>query len=142
MNWMELRFPRHLTPWRAFESYIDEPFFSPGLDVDAYCPRVDIYEGEKKYRVRVELPGLTEKEFKLETRNGHMILTGEWPEVKEDEEKALCRELTSGMFSRTFHLPKNVDTEKIEAVFKHGILEITLPLKEEGKPKTISVNVN
>ena len=142
MNWMELRFPRHLIPWSVFESYIDEPRFIPVLDMDHYCPRVDIYEGERKYRVRVELPGISDKEFKLETRNRHMILSGEWPEVKEDEEKALCRELTSGRFSRSFHLPENVDTEKIEAVFKHGILEITLPLKEDEKPKAVSVNVN
>ncbi len=141
MNWMELRFPG-LSPWRVFESYLDYPASGYTVSSEDYCPRVDILEGEDKYRIRVELPGLSDKDFSLETRDGHLTLSGGWPEKEEDGEKAICREITRGRFSRTFRLPERVDTEKIEARFEHGILEITLPLREEEKPKAISVKVN
>jgi HSP20 family protein len=141
MNWMELRFPEGFNPWRVFGSYLDEPlrFRVSGED---YCPRADIYEGKDRYRIRVELPGLSEDEFKLETHDGIMTLSGEWPERTEESEEPVCREMTAGRFSRSFRLPENVDTEKIEARFEKGILEITLPLKDEEKPKSIKVKVN
>jgi HSP20 family protein len=129
----------------AMEKRIDDLFgdivdFHPSLRRD---PTVDVSETDKKITVKAELPGMDPTDINLSVEDHHMTLKGEKKvEKKKDHEKEHWRECHYGAFSRTFHLPENVDTKKIKAKMKNGLLEITLPKQPKSKPKKIAVHMN
>ncbi|MBW2050856.1 MAG: Hsp20/alpha crystallin family protein [Deltaproteobacteria bacterium] len=122
-----------------------KPFFLETLEEteSTLIPRVDVSERENEYIVRAELPGFTEKEIKLEINDGELRLSAEHSEKKEEKkEEYHLRERRFGKYTRRFSLPENVDHEKIDAKMKHGVLKVTLPKKEETKPKKIDIKVH
>jgi len=103
---------------------------------------VDIYETGESVVVKAELPGLTKEQVGIEVKDGVLTLKGERKVEKEVKEENYHRiERAYGTFQRSFSLPATVDQEKISAVLKEGVLEVTLPKKEQAKPKQINVSV-
>lgn len=106
-------------------------------------PSIDISEDDKKIMVRAELPGIDPKDIILTIEDHHMSLKGEKKsEKKEEGENDHWTERFYGSFSRTFHLPENIERKKIKARLKNGVLEVTLPKRAEAKAKKIPVQVN
>lgn len=97
-------------------------------------PAVDIAEKDKEYQVTAELPGLEEADVDVSVSNGLLTIKGEKKEEKEEKEKDyyLC-ERRYGSFQRSFSVPEGVDTDKIAATFKKGILTVTLPKTAEAR---------
>jgi len=117
-----------------------ERFFDSDPVVDTRTPAADIIEDDKGYRMAIELPGLTEKEIELKVENSVLTVSSKKEEEKEEEKRDyVLKERRSYSFCRSFTLPKNITSDKIEASFKNGILSIFLPKAPEAKPKMIEV---
>ena len=108
-----------------------------------WVPSVDIYETDKHDLVlRAELPGISREDIDVTVENGTIVIKGEKKfdtEVKEENYRRIER--TYGTFHRSFTLPNTVDAAKVAAEYKNGVLTVTLPFKEEAKPRTINVEV-
>ena len=120
--------------------------FNPEFDEELlnapWAPPADVIETKDAITIKVELPGLTEKDIHVEMENGIVTLRGERKLYKELPEKGFRQiERFYGKFVRNFVLPPNVEFNKITATYTNGLLELTLPKKEEAKPKTIHVEV-
>ena len=114
---------------------------APGLA--AWAPPVDISETPDQLVFQVELPGFSQDDLRLRAENGVLTLEGERKFEKETEKKAYHRvERAYGAFSRSFSLPPTVDHGKVGADYADGVLTVTLPMKEEAKPRQIQVKVN
>ena len=108
----------------------------------SWAPAVDIYEQDGNIVLKAELPGLDPKDVDIRVENNTLTLRGQRKldeEVKRDNYHRVER--AYGAFTRSFTLPNVVDTEKIKAEYKDGLLRVTLPKREEAKPKQISINV-
>ena len=109
----------------------------------SWVPAVDIYETEKHDLVlRAELPGMVREDIEVTVENGTVVIKGEKKfdaEVKEEHYRRIER--TYGTFHRSFTLPTTVDTSKVAADYKHGVLTVKLPFREEAKPRSINVEV-
>jgi HSP20 family protein len=110
----------------------------------AWVPSVDIFEtDDKELVIKTELPDVKRDDIDLRIENNMLTLRGEKKmdsEVKEDRYHRVER--VYGTFTRSFSLPPTVDTEKVSADYRNGVLEIRLPIREEAKPKQIQVQVN
>ena len=107
-----------------------------------WLPPVDISETEDKVVIKAEMPGLEAKDVDVSISADVLTIKGE--KKKEEEEKdehCHCVETYSGSFQRSFRLPQNVKTDKVEATFAKGVLKITLPKTEEAKKKEINIKV-
>jgi HSP20 family protein len=108
-----------------------------------WVPAVDIYETEAHdLVVRAELPGMGREDIEVSVENSTLILKGEKKldaAVKEENYRRIER--TYGTFHRSFTLPNTVDTNRISAEFKNGVLTVKLPFREEAKPRAITVDV-
>ncbi len=105
-------------------------------------PQVDIYEDAEAVVIKAELPGMEEKDIEVKIENSTLILKGERKHDQEIQKENYHRiERFYGTFQRSFSLPHTVDQEKIKASCDKGVLTITLPKKEDTKPKQIKVEV-
>jgi len=138
--------------WRDLEGEMDRLFGltrwplaergTTGLLEGGWSPSVDVYQTEDKIVVKADVPGLEKKDFDIAVVNNHLTIKGERRHENEVKEEDYHRiERVYGTFERSFGLPATVDTEKIEAKYKDGVLEVTLPKREEAKPKQIAVKV-
>ncbi len=108
----------------------------------SWAPSVDIYEQDGSLVLKAELPGIDPKDVDVHVENNVLTLRGERKLDTEVKRESYHRvERSYGAFSRSFNLPNAVDTEKIKAEFKDGVLRLLLPKKEEAKPKQISISV-
>jgi HSP20 family protein len=108
----------------------------------SWAPAVDIYEQDGNIVLKAELPGVDPKDTELRVENNVLTLRGQRKfdhEVKKENYHRVER--AYGAFTRSFTLPTVVDTEKIKAEYKDGVLRVVLPKREEAKPKQISINV-
>jgi len=112
-------------------------------DCSDFIPRVNIKEDDDAVAIMFELPGMEKGDIKVTVENHVLTVTGERKFSSEDEKDGFVRtEILNGSFSRSFTLPKTVDTESVSADYKQGILTVSLARKEEAKPKQIEVQVN
>jgi HSP20 family protein len=112
------------------------------LTTTSFAPPVDVYEDEHNVTLKVEVPGIDEKDIDVRIENNVLTVHGERKFEKEEKEDHFRRvERQYGSFTRTFTLPTTVDSEKVSASYDKGILKISLPKKAEAKPKQIKVNV-
>jgi len=124
-------------PFEIFDRVFDGESFLPTA---GRSPMVDVREEEDRYVIEAELPGLSEKDLKLELKDGILALsTAKTEEKKEEGRRWLRRERREFSFARSFELPDNADGEKIEARFKDGLLTVELPKKAETAPKLVPV---
>jgi HSP20 family protein len=108
----------------------------------AWAPVVDIFETDKEIVLKVELPEVQEKDVDVKVEDNVLTVSGERRMEKEVKEEHYHRiERSYGSFSRSFTLPQTVDRERIGAAYKDGMLRITLPKREEVKPKQIKIEV-
>jgi HSP20 family protein len=111
--------------------------------LSSWVPAVDIFENEKKELViKAELPDVRTEDVSVTVENNLLTLSGERKvdsEVKKEHYHRLERSF--GSFSRSFSLPTTVDTGKIGADFKHGVLTVRLLFREEAKPRSINIEV-
>jgi HSP20 family protein len=108
----------------------------------SWAPAVDIYEQNGNIVLKAELPGVDPKDVDVRVENNILTLRGERKLDNEVKRESYHRvERAYGSFTRSFTLPNVVDTEKIKAEYKDGLLRMTLPTKDEAKPKQISINV-
>jgi HSP20 family protein len=108
-----------------------------------WVPPVDIYQnGEHELVLKAELPDMTRDEIDITVENGTLTIKGEKKfstDVKEEQFHRIERRY--GSFSRTFTLPQSVDTSKVAADYRNGVLTIRLPQRDEAKPRQIKVDV-
>jgi HSP20 family protein len=142
-----------LTKWYklpVFSSFQDEMnrvldnFFSRESTYGAdWRPVVDVAETESDIIVKAEIPGIDPKDVDISITGDTLTLKGEKKEEKENTGKCYHRvESSYGSFNRVITLPASVDVDKVTAEGKNGLLEITLPKKEESKAKKINVKVD
>ena len=99
-------------------------------------PAVNVIEGKDEFRIEVAAPGLDKNDFSIDVKNNVLFISCE--KEKRDEqkdEKIMRREFSYGSFSRSFSLPNSVNSEKISAKHRDGVLNIYIPKKEEAKEK-------
>jgi HSP20 family protein len=127
---------------RAFrESYTGAE--DDSLTTSSFAPAVDVYEDEHQVTLKIEVPGIDEKDIDVRVENNTLTVHGERKIEKEEKEENYRRvERHYGTFTRTFTLPTTVDTENVAATYDKGVLKIALPKKAEAKPKQIKVNVS
>ena len=119
--------------------------FSEGesaMTTASFIPAVDIYEDEQKVVLKLEVPGIAEKDLDVSVENNVLTVKGERKFATEEKEENFHRiERRYGSFYRAFTLPATVDTEGIEAKYDAGVLKLELKKKPEAQPKQIKVNV-
>jgi len=109
----------------------------------AFRPAVDIYEAEQQFDLYMDLPGVKPESVKLEMHEDRLIVSGVRAVVEKAEGVTAHRvERTSGPFSRSIQLPKQLDAEKIEAHFDNGVLHVSLPKQAKPQPRTIEIKTN
>ena len=110
--------------------------------LSTWAPAVDIYESEQELVVKADLPDIDPKELDIRVENNVLTIRGERKfEKKVNEENYLRVERTYGAFSRSFSLANTVNPENIRAEYQNGVLTLSIPKREEAKPKQIKVNV-
>ena len=126
----------------------DESYRSRSGDEDwalggSWAPAVDIYEHDGNIVLKAELPGVDPKDVDVRLENNTLTLCGERKIDNEVKQESYHRvERAYGAFTRGFTLPSVVDQEKIKAEYKDGVLKVTLPKREEAKPKQINIAVS
>ena len=145
-----------LTRWEPFREFttlqdrmnrLFRDSFSPeaqdqSLTTSSFAPAVDVYEDEHNITLKIEVPGIDEKDIDVRIENNTLTVHGERKFEKEEKEENFRRvERQYGSFTRSFTLPTTVDAEKVSANYDKGILKISLAKKAEAKPKQIKVNV-
>jgi HSP20 family protein len=112
------------------------------LTTASFVPAVDVYEDAKKVVLKLEVPGIDEKDLDIRVENNTLTVKGERKFEKEEKEENFHRiERRYGTFYRAFTLPSTVDTEHVQANYENGILKLELSKKPEAQPKQIKVNV-
>jgi HSP20 family protein len=118
---------------------------SEGEDKSApasFVPPVDIYEDAQKVVLKLEVPGIEEKDLDVRVENRTLTVKGERKfEAEEKEENFHRIERRYGSFVRTFTLPSTVDTETVKASYNAGVLKLELAKKAEAQPKQIKINI-
>src|SRR6202158_5618671 len=149
-----------LTRWEPFREYsatmqdrmnrmnrLFRESYSPegpeeALTTTSFAPPVDIYEDEHNITLKLEVPGIDEKDIDVRIENTTLTVHGERKIEKDEKEENFRRvERQYGSFTRSFTLPSSVDTGQVSANYEKGVLKISLAKKRAGKPKQIKVNV-
>src|ERR1022692_728594 len=145
-----------LTRWEPFREFstlqnrinrvLRESYSEGGRDesvaTSSFAPAVDVYEDEQNVTLKIEVPGIDEKDIDVQLENNTLTVHGERKIEQEEKEENYRRvERQYGSFTRTFTLPTTVDAEKVAATYDKGVLKITLLKKSEAKPKQIKVTV-
>ena len=125
---------------RLFNDAFDRT--SEEASITTWAPAVDIFETEHELVVKADLPDVKPEELDIRVENNILTIRGERKfEKKVTEDKYLRVERSYGSFSRSFSLANTVNAEAIKAEYKNGVLTLTIPKREEAKPKQIKVNV-
>lgn len=147
---------RIIDPWKDFGTLQERingmfddtmralyPHEGEELERGTWMPAVDIHETEDGYVVKADLPGMKREDIQIDLKDNTLQIKGEKKfEEKVSKDNYIRTERAYGTFVRSFTLPHNVDPEKIKASYRDGVLELTLPKKEEAKPKQIKVEVS
>ena len=146
---------RRLIPWqpfreleemtRGFEVVFGKEFLPvwrrTPTEERAWAPAIEMFEKDDKFVVRAELPGIKREEIDISVSDDTLTIKGERKSKNEvEEEDYYCREHSYGSFFRSIALPSDINTEKIEASYESGVLEVSLPKAAEAKPKKISIS--
>jgi HSP20 family protein len=127
------------SPWTGLEQEIDRLFASTLADLGAPAAEarfpVDLYEDKDNTYVRADLPGMNRDDIQIEVVDGYLTMNATRKIKEGDREQSFA-------FSRSLNLPAEVQNDKISATYENGVLTVTLPKKEEAKPRKITVAVN
>ena len=136
-----------MTTQREFDRLFKEaftPLFGEGdISTRTWAPPVDIFETENDIVLKAELPGVDPKDVEVKVEDNTLYLKGERKFEKEVKDESYHRiERSYGSFARSFSLPNSINAEKVKAEYEDGLLTLTLPKREEAKPKTIKIDVS
>jgi HSP20 family protein len=136
---------------RLFDDFRGWPFGRAAFDMEPFwrseagwskAPAVDIVEKDKAYEITAELPGLDERNIDVKLSDDVLTITGEKREEKEEKKTDYhVSERRYGSFQRSFTVPSGVDTDKIEANFKNGILTISLPKSAQAQKSEKKIDI-
>ncbi|MBI3401374.1 MAG: Hsp20/alpha crystallin family protein [Acidobacteria bacterium] len=129
---------------RVFTDAYGRPTTDEGLmTTGSWIPPVDIYQnGDHELVLKAELPDMTREDINITVENDTLTIAGEKKFASDVKEEQFHRvERRYGTFSRAFSLPQTVDSTKVSAEYKNGVLVVRLPLREESKPRSIKVDV-
>ncbi len=125
---------------RHFQDAVNRLFTDPAAR--PWTPAVDILETENDLLLTMDVPGITMSDVEIRLENNNLNIQGQ-RKFEQVNGKGYHRiERSYGSFARSFTLPNTVDTERVRAEYKNGVLTITLPKKEVAKPRTIRVEVS
>ncbi len=109
-------------------------------NADKFAPTLDILESPESYEIHVDLPGVQPEDVKVEMHDGRLVISGKRTTGIEQKDKNVHRvERVSGSFSRTIALPSEIDDEKIDASYEHGVLKVMLPKAVKQQPRKIEI---
>ena len=139
-----------LSPWNPFEELagfrrlFDEPVAGvlrdDVLTAGEWKPLMDVVETKEGITLKVEVPGMKQEDINISLEDNTLTVKGERKHESEVNEEGYTRfERSYGTFQRSVALPPTMDTERVKATYKDGVLEIQLPKREEARPKTIKV---
>lgn len=127
---------------RLFQESAAQSGPEEGFTTSSFVPPVDIYENEHNIVLKLEVPGVDQKDLDIRIENNTITIRGERKFEKETKEENYHRvERRYGSFQRSFGLPNTVNPEQVTADYNNGILSVTLAKRAEAKPKQIKVNV-
>jgi HSP20 family protein len=135
-----------LDDFRHLQARFLEPFFGRFNFMDdavkngTWAPPVDVAEEQDRILVKVEAPGMEEKDLQIHFQDGMLTVRGERQFERKDDRNYHRIERAYGTFTRTFSLPRSVDASAIVANYRNGVLEIEIPKREEAKPRQIQIN--
>ena len=128
--------------FRGLRRHTQESSPEEYLASSGFVPPVDIHEDAHNVTLKIEVPGIDEKDIDVRIENNTLTVHGERKFEKEEKEENFRRvERQYGSFTRSFTLPNTVDPNQVQANYDKGVLKITLAKKAEAKPKQIKVNV-
>ncbi len=143
------RRPSMPSAWRAMEEIQQEmdrwledrfarvPIFPEGME---FRPTAELLEGKNDYTLKMDLPGMSKEEVKIEVEGNRIAVSGERKEQREEKDaKTYFSESTYGSFMRSFALPENIDESQVKAHFKDGVLRISIPRSGERIGKSIPI---
>jgi len=124
-----------------FERFFDDmdmtPFFG---DEQSFVPAFDISESDTEYVITAEMPGIEEKDLEVTISDGILSVKGEKKHEKEEKHETYHRvERRYGSFCRSFRVPDGVESDKVDATFKDGILKLAIPKSEKAETKKIEI---
>lgn len=144
----------NLLPIRRADNYtcdpvlnrlFDEPFsrFFETLDVRSndWTPSVELTESGSEILFTFEVPGIDQEHLKISIEDGVLTVSGERSRTQPDDKSYLRSERRYGKFSRSFRLPESVNSEKVSAALKDGLLTISVAKQEKAKPKEVKVQI-
>jgi HSP20 family protein len=127
---------------RIFQESVNRGGSDEALTTSNFAPPVDVYEDEHDITLKIEVPGIDEKDINVSIENNTLTVRGERRFEKDEKEENFQRiERMFGSFTRSFTLPNTVDPEQISAHYEKGVLKIRLSKRAEAKPKLIKVSV-
>jgi len=113
---------------RLFDSFFSSSFDLAPFGARGFSPQMDVSENDKEVKVEIELPGMEENDVQVSLSHNTLTISGEKKSEKEDKSRNYHRiERSYGSFSRSIPLPEGIDQDKIEAMFKKGVLHVVLP---------------
>jgi len=126
--------PWHTEISKLFDDFIEGTNLASAMNTELLAPRLDVHETEKEYVITSELPGMKEEDINVALEEKVLTISGEKKaEVERDEKNYIHKEINYGSFKRSVYLANDVNTDKIDAGFKNGVLTVTLPKIEPGE---------
>jgi HSP20 family protein len=120
----------------SLQKYFDDfETMKPSLNNDAFSPKIDISEKGNQLIIDAEIPGVQKEDLKITLQDNILTIEGEKKNVSEEDKRNYFRtERIYGAFKKSFNLPEDVDSDKVNAKFNNGVLSITLEKVEEETP--------
>lgn len=136
------------TPWtelaglhRDLDSIFGRVFGDAGgrPSVEAWAPAADVWRDGDQWKLSMSLPGIAPDKVEIDVVGRTLRVRGERPTDEKRRAEALVCEISYGRFEREFVLPEEIDAQRVQATYRHGMLELVLPLKEGAKPRRIEI---
>ena len=125
---------------RVFDNFFPTPSDESSESQSMWAPRTDLTETEDAFHIHVDLPGLSKDDLKINCQDNQLTISGERRSERTTEGEEFVRvERAFGNFYRSFTLPHTANAEGIEATYENGVLSVSVPKREESKPRQIEV---
>ncbi|MFZ5445929.1 MAG: Hsp20/alpha crystallin family protein [Myxococcota bacterium] len=134
--------PRFPSLWREFDELFRDVNAVAPNGSNQLVPPADVVETDKAVEIHLDMPGIAPDAIDVKLEGNQLTITAERKEEKLSEQKGwIRRERAVGSFSRSFTLPTTLDGTRPEATYRHGVLTVTLPKREEVQPRSLKVKV-
>lgn len=140
INWKPVKGETCMNPFFSMPC-CDHGYQKKEASVRRY-PATDIYDTETDFVFKMETPGFSKEELNVVMKDNILSIKGEKAKEENSDVQANWAESLKSNFSRSFRLPKNANSQKIDASLRDGVLELRIPKVEEPKPRTITISVN